>query len=57
MTKLKKEALKIIFHHYPPSDYDPVTIHECADEWEQRGHVTCAGIVYYYRAYFSGDFR
>ena len=57
MTKLKKEALKILFHHYPPSDYDPVTIHECADEWEQRGHVTCAGIVSYYRAYFSGEFR
>ena len=41
----------------PPEDYDPVTIHECADEWEQKGHVTCSGIVSYYRAYFSGEFR
>ena len=54
MEKVKEQALKILYGKFPPSEYDPVSIHECADEWISKGHVTCFGIVKYYEAYFMG---
>jgi|TARA_B100000131_G_scaffold316403_1_gene356424 hypothetical protein len=53
MNDLKRSAINILFRQFPPDKYDPVSIHDCADEWCSK-QVTTNGIVNYYKAYFSG---
>jgi len=56
MNRLKEDCLKILFRQFPPDKYDPVSIHDCTDEWISKQVIT-NGIVAYYRAYYGTKFR
>ena len=53
--KLYADCVKILFKAYPPDKYDPVSIHDCAEEWVSKYAIN-NGIVAYYKAYFSNRY-
>jgi hypothetical protein len=53
--KLFEEALKILIYYYGNGeDYPSKPIFECANEWVNKGHMTCSGLAKYYDAYYTG---
>ncbi len=53
--QLFEEALKILIKHYGKGeDYPSKEIFECANEWVNKGQMTCSGLVKYYDAYYTG---
>ena len=50
--KLREETLKILLHNFP-DDLNMKSIYECADEWVSKGHKISAGVVDYFKAYYS----
>ncbi len=51
--ELRQHALLILFKEFGDGTYSNQSIYECADEWIGKGHKITAGIVSYYRAYYS----
>ena len=50
--KLRKEVLAILLKKYGHENNNKA-IYECADEWVGKGHKISAGVVSYYRAYYT----
>jgi hypothetical protein len=51
--KLREHTLAILLSKYG-NKYTNKAIYECADEWVGKGHKISAGVVDYFRAYYSG---
>ena len=51
--KLRQHVLMILFKEFGEGKYSNQSIYECADEWIEKGHVISAGVVSYYKAYYS----
>ena len=51
ISRVKKDALKILNGNFP--DDPKQKIENCADEWSKK-QVTTAGLVNYYKAYYTG---
>ena len=51
--KLRQQVLMILFREFGKGKYSNQTIYECADEWIEKGHKISAGVVSYYRAYYT----
>tara|TARA_B100001778_G_scaffold216063_1_gene178961 strand:+ start:1419 stop:1577 length:159 start_codon:yes stop_codon:yes gene_type:complete len=49
MNEVKQNAIKILYKEFGQHD----SIYECADEWASKFKTT-AGLVKYYKTYFSG---
>ena len=47
--KLRQETLAILMKNFD----DNKSIYECADEWVSKGHKISAGVVDYFKAYYS----
>jgi len=50
--KLREHTLSILLSKYG-ADYTSKAIYECADEWIGKGHKISAGVVDYFKAYYS----
>jgi len=50
---LRQQVLLILFKEFGKGDYSQRRIYECADEWVGKGHKISAGVVSYYRAYYT----
>ena len=51
--KLRQQVLMILFKEFGKGKYSNQLIYECADEWASKFKTT-AGLVKYYKTYFSG---
>ena len=50
---LRQQILMILFKQFGNGDYSNQSIYECADEWVGKGHKISAGVVSYYKAYYT----
>jgi hypothetical protein len=50
---LRQQLLLILFREFGDGKYSNQSIYECADEWVGKGHKISAGVVSYYRAYYT----
>jgi len=50
---LRQQILLILFREFGDGKYSNQSIYECADEWVGKGHQIAAGVVSYYRAYYT----
>ena len=50
---LRQQLLLILFREFGDGKYSNQSIYECADEWVSKGHKISAGVVSYYRAYYT----
>ena len=50
---LRQQILLILFREFGDGKYSNQSIYECADEWVGKGHKISAGVVGYYRAYYT----
>tara|TARA_Y100000590_G_scaffold148880_1_gene171093 strand:+ start:149 stop:343 length:195 start_codon:yes stop_codon:yes gene_type:complete len=51
--KLRQHVLMILFKEFGKGKYSNQSIYECADEWIEKGHKISAGVVSYYKAYYT----
>ena len=51
--KLRQQVLMILFKEFGKGKYSNQSIYECADEWIEKGHKISAGVVSYYKAYYT----
>ena len=51
---LRQQVLLILFKQFGTGDYSNQSIYECADDWCSK-QVTTAGLVNYYKAYYTGE--
>ena len=51
---LRQEVLQILFKKFGKGQYSSRAIYECADDWCSK-QVTTAGLVNYYKAYYTGE--
>ena len=51
--KLRQHVLMILFKEFGEGKYSNQSIYECADEWISKGHKISAGVVSYYKAYYT----
>ena len=52
--QLFEEAIKILIKNYGNGEeYPSKPIFECANEWVDKEHRTCSGLVKYYDAYYN----
>jgi len=49
---LREQSIEILFKSFGYIN-DNKSIYECADEWIAKGNVTTAGLVKYYKAYYT----
>ncbi len=50
---LRQEVLLILFKEFGDGTYSNQSIYECADDWISKGHCISAGVVSYYKAYYT----
>ena len=56
---LRKQALKVLLAKYGGQmegvlpKYTTQSMYECAHDWGSQGNVSTAGIISYYKAYYS----
>ena len=51
--KLREEVLAILLKHFGDGEYPNQSIYECADDWISKGNKITAGLVSYYKAYYT----
>jgi len=51
---LRQQVLLILFKSFGNGDYSNQSIYECADDWCSK-QVTTAGLVSYYKAYYTSE--
>jgi len=52
--ELRQRVLKILFKEFGDGKYSNRSIYLCADDWCSK-QVTTAGLVSYYKAYYTGS--
>jgi hypothetical protein len=50
--RLREQSIEILFKNFGYAN-DNKSIYECADEWIAKGNVTTAGLIKYYKAYYT----
>ena len=50
--RLREQSIETLFKSFGYIN-DNKSIYECADEWIAKGNVTTAGLVKYYKAYYT----
>ena len=49
--KLREQSIEVLLTNFGHTNNK--SIYECADEWIAKGNVTTAGLVKYYKAYYT----
>ena len=52
---LRQQVLVILFKNFGNGKYSNRSIYECADDWCSK-QVTTAGLVSYYKAYYTSSY-
>jgi len=50
--KLREQSIEVLFKTFG-QDNKNTSMYECVDEWIAKGNVTTAGLVKYYKAYYT----
>ena len=50
--RLREQSIEILFKTFG-QDNKNTLMYECVDEWIAKGNITTAGLVKYYKAYYT----
>jgi len=50
--RLREQSIAILFKTFGQNNMN-ATMYKCVDEWIAKGNVTTAGLVKYYKAYYT----